>query len=250
MGSKSCKRVLNNFSNHSSKRETAPKTLEDSIFYGLSLDDEQKIFRDAIYVESKLVVVCNAKSGTGKTTISLGVANILYQYGFFKGIVYIASPSMEQRQGYLPGDQESKNAPYMEPLQEALITLGIDPASAIISDTNIQALKYGTAFIEFTVDTYLRGINFENKVIIIDEAQNFEFDDLKKTLTRIHDSCKTIIIGHDKQCDLKNRKKSGFVPYLNAFKKIEDDPRVAICTLSVNHRGWLSTFCDNVEFNI
>ena len=240
---------LNNFSSHQLQKDSAPDTLEDSIFYGLTLDDDQKHFRDMIYDKSKLVIMCNSKAGCGKTLISLGVANILYQYGFFRGIIYIASPSMEQRQGYLPGDQESKNAPYMEPLSEALVTLGLDPQSVIISDNNIQALKNGSAFIEFTVDTYLRGINFENKVVIIDEAQNFTFPDLKKTLTRIHDNCKTIIIGHDEQCDLKSSNKSGFIPYLNAFKKIEDDPRVAICNLTVNHRGWVSTFCDNVQFN-
>ena len=112
----------------------------------------------------------------------------------------------------------------------------------------MDSLKNGDAYIRFTVDTYLRGCNFENKVIIVDESANFYFDEMKKVLTRIHDSCKVIIIGHDGQCDLfKHKERSGFVPYLEAFEKIKDDPRVAICNLSTNHRGWFSTFCDNVE---
>lgn len=227
----------------------APKTLEDSIFYGLVLDENQKKFRDAIYDPEKLVILCNAKAGTGKTTIALGVANILVEYGFYDGIVYIASPTMEQKQGYLPGSQEEKNAPYMEPLIEALYTIDLDPGNVLISPDNIQAMKNGTAFIEFKVNTYLRGCNFENKVVIVDECQNYFFDELKKTLTRIHDNCKTIIIGHDKQCDLyKHPERSGFVPYLNAFKNIESkDNRVSICELTKNYRGWVSTFCDNVE---
>lgn len=226
--------------------EDAPETLEDKLFYNLHLDDEQKIFRDAIYSKEKLVVLCNAKAGTGKTSVALGVANILVQYGFYDGIVYIASPTMEQKQGYLPGDQESKSAPYMEPLIEALYTLDLNPSQVIDSEMNIEAKKNGTAYIQFTVDTYLRGCNFENKVIIIDEAQNFYFDDLKKTLTRIHDNCKTIIIGHTEQCDLyKKPERSGFKPYLDAFGKV-DDNRVAICELKTNHRGWVSTFCDSV----
>lgn len=226
----------------------APGNLFDHIFYGLNLDEEQKIFRDNIYDKDKLIVLCNAKAGTGKTTIAIGVANLLVQYGLYDGIIYIASPTMEQRQGYLPGDQEQKSAPYMEPLIEALITLNINPKTAIKSEDNMQSLKNGTAYIDFTVDTYLRGVNFENKVVIIDECQNFRGRDLKKTLTRIHDSCKTIVIGHTEQCDLhKDRNTSGFYQYLNAFEKIKDDPRVAICKLSVNHRGWLSTFCDDVD---
>ena len=89
--------------------------------------------------------------------------------------------------------------------------------------------------------------HFENKVVIVDECQNYYYDSLKKTLTRVHDSCKLIVIGHTEQCDLyKKSEKSGFKPYLKAFEEANDN-RIAICKLSVNHRGWISSFCDNVE---
>ena len=71
-----------------------PATLEDHMFYGLALDEDQKKFRDAIWSPEKLIVLCNAKAGTGKTTVALGVANLLYQYGLYNGIIYIASPTM------------------------------------------------------------------------------------------------------------------------------------------------------------
>ena len=238
---------LSSNNNFNIKKEDIPRTLEDSIFYGIPLDDEQKVFRDSIWNPEKLIIACNAKAGTGKTTIALGVANLLVQYGLYDGIIYIASPTQEQRQGYLPGNQEEKSAPYMEPLLEAMNTLSIDPMKALKSQDNIQAIKNGTAYIEFTVDTYLRGCNFENKVVIVDECQNYYYDSLKKTLTRVHDSCKLIVIGHTEQCDLyKKSEKSGFKPYLKAFEESNDD-RIAICKLSVNHRGWISSFCDSVE---
>ena len=227
--------------------EDAPKSLEDTPFYSLKLDKDQQKFRDAIYDPKKLVIICNAKAGTGKTTVSVGVANILIQYGFYDGLIYITSPTMEQKQGYLPESQEDKNAPYMEPLIDALYSLDLNPNTVIKSDNNLNAIKEGTAFIEFTVDTYLRGCNFENKVVIIDEAQNFYGSELKKTLTRIHDNCKIIIIGHTEQCDIyKHPENSGFNQYLNAFEKIKDDERVEICELNINHRGWFSQFCDDV----
>ncbi len=225
----------------------APESLENHPFYGLRLDEEQEKFRDSIWDYDTTVVVCNSKAGAGKTTISLGTANLLVQYGRYDGIVYIMSPTQEQKQGYLPGGLEEKSAPYMEPLVEAMNTLGIPPY-ALMSDDNMTSMKSGDAYIKFTVETYLRGCNFENKVIIVDEAENFFFDEMKKVLTRIHDNCKVIIIGHDGQCDLyKHRERSGFVPYLEAFEKIKDDSRVAICNLTTNHRGWFSQFCDDVE---
>lgn len=240
------KNNINNFD----RKEVIPETLDDHIFYGLNLDDDQKHFRDTIWNSEKIAIICNAKSGTGKTTIALGVANMLVQYGLYDKITYIISPTQEQRQGFLPGDLDSKTEPYMQPLIDALMTLGINPGTAIISENNIQSLKNGNAYIEFKADTYLRGVNFENKVVIVDEAQNFYFDDLKKTLTRIHDNCKIIVIGHTDQCDIyKKPERTGFDPYLRAFKSC-NDKRLEVCQLSINHRGWFSNFCDNVELNL
>ena len=93
--------------------------------------------------------------------------------------------------------------------------------------------------------TFLRRCNFENKVIILDEAQNYYTDELKKVLTRIHDNCKVIVIGHSGQIDLYNNpQNSGFVRYLNHFSK---DDRCAVCQLTHNYRGWISNFADELE---
>lgn len=243
-------RKANNNSNFNNRKENIPQKLDDDIFYGLDLDDDQKHFRDAIWNLEKIAVICNAKSGTGKTTVALGVANLLVQYGLYDKITYVISPTQEQRQGYLPGDQTSKTEPYMQPLMDALLTLGINPETAIISENNMQALKNGTAYIEFIADTYLRGVNFDNRVVIIDEAQNYYFDDLKKTLTRIHDNCKVIVIGHTEQCDIyKKPERTGFGPYLKAFNECNDN-RLEVCELNINHRGWFSNFCDNVKLEL
>ena len=94
--------------------------------------------------------------------------------------------------------------------------------------------------------TFLRGVNFENKVVIIDEAQNYYFDELMKVLTRIHDSCKVIVIGHDGQIDLyKNPERSGFVRYMNWFL---GDERCEVCELKKNYRGWISEHADNLKY--
>ncbi len=233
-------------------RDQAPQSLKGEPFYGLTLDPEQEVFRDAIWNPEKKVIICNAKAGTGKSTIALGVANLLVQYGFYNGIVYVMFPTMEQRLGYLPGTLEEKAAPYMQPLCDACYTLGLDPQQVILSEDNVQAMKEGKAYIQFTTDTFMRGINIENKVVIVEECQNGYLDEMKKVLTRIHDNCKLIMIGHSGQIDLiKKIERSGFVPYIDAFRKAIDkgEKRAQICELNTNHRGWISTFCDNVYFD-
>lgn len=227
------------------KKKDIPQNLDEySTFYGMTLDPEQKAFRDAIWDPNIDVVFANARAGTGKTTIAVGVADLLVKYGRYNGIVYIVSPTQEEKQGYLPGTQEQKSALYMEPLFEALETIGVNPNTAVIADENPESQKYG-AYIQCATHTYMRGINFENKVILIDEMQNFTTNEAKKVLTRIKSSCKLVATGHSGQCDLyRHPERSGFVPYLEHFAKHE---RVAICELNTNHRGWISTWADELE---
>lgn len=222
-----------------------PKTLDNHIFYGLTLNKEQKEFRDSIWSEDKLIIICNSKAGTGKTLIATATADLLCKYNRYKGIVYIASPVQEHRQGFLPGSLDEKSSYYFDPFYDALYKIGVNPNVSLSSDIN--NLKNGTAYIECVTHTFLRGTNFENKVIIIDESQNYYNDELMKVLTRIHDNCKVILIGHTGQCDLyKNPERSGFNAYLNHYKKL-NDPRVSICTLVENCRGWISSSADSLE---
>ena len=154
--------------------------------------------------------------------------------------------SQEQKQGFLKGTIEEKSEPYFEPFYEALDKIGVNRNTAFY-DSSINE-KYQSAYIECLTHTFLRGTNFENKVVIVDEAQNFYFDELKKVLTRVHDSCKVIVIGHDGQNDLiSNPERSGFVPYMEWFN---NDERTAVCRLEKNYRGWISQHADDLTYNL
>ena len=83
-----------------------PPQFIDRQFYNMILDDEQLAYANAIWNSDTICIMVNARAGSGKTTIACGVANLLVKYGRYKGIVYIASPTQEQRQGYLPGSIE------------------------------------------------------------------------------------------------------------------------------------------------
>lgn len=218
----------------------APTTLDGHPFYGLELDDDQKNYVESILNPDKLICFCNAAAGTGKTLLAVAAAELLCKHGAYDGIVYIAAPTQEQKQGYLAGSLEDKSEPYFTPFYQACDKLGIPIHTATYADIDNQ--KNGTAYIECMTHTFLRGTTFDKRVIIVDESQNYYFDELLKTLTRIADSCKTIVIGHDGQIDLyKNAERSGFATYMQWFK---DDPRTAICHLTKNYRGWVSNHAD------
>lgn len=234
------------------------KISEDHIFFGLKLTPEQEEFRDAIYGNDHDIVFCNAKSGTGKTQIAVATAKLLVDEGKYDGLVYIVNPVQEDKQGFLPGDINSKTMPYVEPLIDALIKINempdraikqlMDPSQQISIAKQLKAehLKEGKGWIDCRSHTFLRGVNFENKVIIVDEAQNAYVDELKKILTRASDNCKVIVIGHVGQKDLlHNPERSGLKLYIEHFKNQE---RCKVCHLTKNFRGWISTWAD--ELNI
>lgn len=229
-----------------------PERIEGDVdFYDLRLDKEQVEFVNAILDKETDIIFVNAKAGTGKTTCSIGASNILVQGGAYEKIIYIMSPYNASRQGLLPGTQTEKSSVYFEQLYQAMITCGINPYTAM-NDESLVNQKKGTGFITAITDTYVRGSNFENSIIIIDEAQNFTKDQLKTVLTRIKDNCKTIVIGHTGQIDLVKKSESGFINYLEFAEKTieeenEDKPSIKICELTQNHRGKVSRWADSIK---
>ena len=217
--------------------------MNESLFYDMILDDEQLDFVKAIKDLRKTIVFCDAPAGTGKTTLAMGAANILVhdKRNELEGIVYIVSPYGEQKQGYLPGSITEKSEVYYEPAYQAMVEVGMNINSDVYSESMISKKK-GEAFVKMLTHTYLRGTNLQKKVVILDESQNYTVAELKKVLTRCHDSCKVIVIGHTGQIDI--RGGSGFEKYLKHF---EGQEKCAVCRLTTNHRGWLSSYADMLE---
>ena len=143
-------------------------------FYKLTLDAEQRDFVDAIKDPTVTIVFCNAAAGTGKTTLAFGAANLLYhdKRNTLDGIVYIVSPYGEQKQGYLPGSYTEKSEVYFEPAYQAMIEVDINPYNDVCNESMLSKKK-GDGYVKLLTHTFLRGTNLKNKIVILDEAQNY-----------------------------------------------------------------------------
>ena len=226
------------------RHDPPPDNLDGHIFYGLTLDPEQTAFRDAIYDSSKQIVFANARSGTGKSTIAVATAILMCKYHLYDNIVYVMHPYCDA-QGFLPGTISEKSAVWFEALYQAIYASNEVP-EMIITNDSMANQKAGTAFITAITSSYLRGSNIgadQKTILITDETQNFDEQNLRKVLTRACSNTKVICIGHDGQIDLPNPRRSAFVRCMNHFASKNDD-RVAICSLSNNYRGFVSTVAD------
>lgn len=231
-----------------SPQSDIPANLDNHIFYGMDLDEDQKKLRNSIWSRDKEAVICEACAGSGKTTIAIGTAIMLVEYGLYSGIIYqVAGGVYESRQGLLPGTLQQKSQPLFAPLYQAVMRLGYDPDRIIISDDNMSAVKEGTAFITAQSNSYIRGTSFGEHnmpvIVILDEAQNYTLNDMRTAITRVNEGSKLIVLGQQKQCDLKYTQDSGFPRLIDVFRSAE---WCDICTLSKNYRGKISTLGDQL----
>lgn len=217
--------------------------MDKHTFYGLRLNAEQKTFRDAIYTKGNLITFVNSCAGSGKTLVAVATANLMVELGLAEEIIYITSACHERKQGYLAGSLFEKSREYFYPLYDALYTIGIDPNKVIHGeDSNVE--KYCAPYITLMTDTYIRGRNFGNDtrtIVICDECQNLTTADIKTLLSRVCNTSICVVIGHEEQCDLVGRDKSGFA---KCIKHYSDRPWATICSLIINYRGLISQWAD------
>lgn len=215
------------------------KKKTDDIFYGFMLNEEQEKFRDAIMSDDYNVIIVDATAGSGKTLISVACANILVKSGRYDSAVYVFPTVEEASLGYRPGNTSEKEADYLGPLHDALIKIRELPTQAISSDISE---KNGTAWITARSATFMRGINLENKVVIIDECQNMSIPIIKRIISRCYDNCKVIILGCRSQTDVP-LDKSGFKQLMQHMDNFEGCVK---CDLPISYRGKLAMHIDKL----
>lgn len=213
---------------------------KDNMLFGFKekLTAEQKEYVNSIF--DKSITFVNAPSGSGKTTLAVACARILE-----KPLIYIFAPVEEKKMGFRPGNQQEKEMEYYQPLKDALLEIGEMPEKVIFSEENIDNVKNGNVWVYPKSHIFARGTNIKDSTVILAESQNYTKGELKKILTRIHDSCTVIVEGHTGQCDLPDPSNSGFMPYIEHFK---NENYVSVCELTVNFRGRISTHADSLNW--
>lgn len=210
----------------------------DTMFYGMTLSDEQHIYGDSIV--DNLVTYCQARAGSGKTTVAIGTAKIMLGREF-KSVHYIFPTVKEKALGFTTGDQKQKESKYLTPLYDALHAINENPIEAIIGEPTKWG-KQDSGWLYAYSHNYMRGGNIKTAIVIIDEAQNLTKDELRTILTRIHDSSHVVVVGDWKQCDI-DIKTSGFIPYLEHYRPTQ---YTLVTELTKNFRGVISAHAETL----
>ena len=150
-------------------------------------------------------------AGTGKTYLAVSAAVAAIEAGRVARLV-LTRPAVEagENLGYLPGDLHEKHAPYLRPLYDAL--------NERIGGKRVrQMMAEGT--IEIAPVAFMRGRTLNNAFVVIDEAQNCTYGQIKMLLTRLGWHSTMVLTGDPDQSDLLDGL-SGFAEIAHRLEEI------------------------------
>ncbi len=170
-------------------------------------------------IDAKNLVLALGPAGTGKTYLAIAKAVEALDAGRVARIV-LSRPAVEAGEsiGFLPGEMEDKLAPYLRPLYDALSDrISMKRVRALIAEGAIEIAPVG----------FMRGRTLNNAFVVIDEAQNCTYGQLKMLLTRLGWHSTMVVTGDPNQSDL--------LPELSGLgvvaERLEAVPNIAVVRL-------------------
>lgn len=173
------------------------------------MSEGQKAMMEA--VDTHNLVLALGPAGTGKTYLAIAKAVEALEAGKV-GRIVLSRPAVEAGEsiGFLPGEMEDKLAPYLRPLYDAL--------SDRLSMKRVRAMM-AEGIIEIAPVGFMRGRTLNNAFVVIDEAQNCTYVQLKMLLTRLGWHSTMVVTGDPAQSDLLP-ELSGLAPVAERLQAV------------------------------
>lgn len=173
----------------------------------------QQQFFDEVQKDTPMISL-EGHAGTGKSFCALYAAlhEVFDPDTEYQHVVIIRSAVESRKIGYLPGSEEEKAAAYEKPYKQVIGEL-IRFKTAY---DNLKALGY----LSFELTSHLRGVTYNNTIIILDESQNLDASELRTVITRLGTNSKIFLCGDSKQNDLERYREKSGLKYLNDVMKM------------------------------
>ena len=209
-----------------------------------SITDNQKVVFDS-WKEGKNQFLFGA-AGTGKTFISLYLAlrDVLNLKEPYNKVVLVRSLIPTREIGFLPGDEEDKAALYQVPYQN-MVQFMFEMQNEQQFNNLYDRLK-GQGTLYFLSTSFLRGLTFDNTIIIVDECQNLNFHELDTIITRVGQDSKIVFCGDFDQSDLvRQNEKNGLHDFLRILGEMEEFNCIEFTIGDIVRSGFVRSYLIN-----
>jgi predicted ribonuclease YlaK len=183
-------------------------------------DSQKNVFESWKKDKNQFLFGC---AGTGKTFISLYLAlqEVLNPETPFDRVIVVRSLIPTREIGFLPGDEEDKAALYQVPYSNMMQFMFEQPNEQAFSMLYERLKQQGSFY--FLSTSFLRGLTFDNSIIIVDECQNLNFHELDTIITRVGQNSKIFFCGDFGQSDLtKLNEKNGLMDFLQILQNMDE----------------------------
>ena len=175
-------------------------------------ENQRKLFQ--MYQQGKNLLAIGS-AGTGKTYISLYLAlKDVMARNEYQEIIIVRSSVQSREQGHMPGNANEKMANFEQPY--------IDIVNDLFERGDAYQIMKQKGMIRFMSTSFVRGLTFDNALIIVDECQNMNYGELKTIFTRIGHNSRIMLCGDTKQDDLTSSRHKNDVSGLRDFKRVVD----------------------------
>jgi PhoH-like ATPase len=175
--------------------------VEKTAAYGIMPRNAEQSFALSVLMDDSVKLVSiTGKAGTGKTLLAIAAA-LEKRKNYYQ--IYVARPIIPLSNkdiGYLPGDIDSKIAPYMQPLHD---NLGVIKNQFPENDKSAKRIGEMLELekLQITPLAYIRGRSLVKVFFIVDEAQNLTPNEIKTIITRAGEGTKLVFTGDIFQID-------------------------------------------------
>lgn len=183
-------------------------------------DSQKEVFETWKAEKNQFLFGC---AGTGKTFISLYLAlqQVLNNETPYDKVIVVRSLIPTREIGFLPGDEEDKSALYQVPYSNMMQFMFEQPNEQAFSMLYERLKQQGSFY--FLSTSFLRGLTFDNSIIIVDECQNLNFHELDTIITRVGQDSKIFFCGDFGQSDLtKLNERNGLMDFLQILQEMDE----------------------------
>ena len=183
-------------------------------------DNQKVVFESYKKGQNQFLYGC---AGTGKTfvTLYLAMQEVLRNDTPYDRVVMVRSLIPTREIGFLPGDEEDKAALYQVPYSNMVQFMFKQPNEQAFSMLYDRIKSQGSFY--FLSTSFLRGLTFDNSIIIVDEWQNLNFHELDTIVTRVGQDSKIMFCGDFMQTDLsKVNERNGLHDFLRILEEMEE----------------------------